>query len=76
MQAMNETYAVVCSKSYPIAMINFQMNPSQYDVNVTPDKRTVPSGVEHCRRSRPPLEAAASPCALTRARENCVALMM
>ena len=42
-QAMNETYAVVCSKSYPIAMINFQMNPNRYDVNVTPDKRTVPS---------------------------------
>eukprot|EP01087_Luapelamoeba_hula_P020009 TRINITY_DN6728_c2_g1_i3.p1 TRINITY_DN6728_c2_g1~~TRINITY_DN6728_c2_g1_i3.p1 ORF type:complete len:904 (-),score=142.25 TRINITY_DN6728_c2_g1_i3:51-2762(-) len=40
-RAFNETYKEANPSQYPIFFINFTMDPDYYDVNVTPDKRTI-----------------------------------
>lgn len=38
---MNETYRTFISNQYPVLIVNVQMPTNTYDVNVSPDKRTI-----------------------------------
>ncbi|KAJ3282829.1 Mismatch repair endonuclease pms2 [Borealophlyctis nickersoniae] len=40
-KAVNETYREIHSHQYPIVIFNFIIDTEAYDVNVTPDKRTI-----------------------------------
>ncbi|KAJ3155912.1 Mismatch repair endonuclease pms2 [Geranomyces variabilis] len=40
-KAVNEVYASFVTQKYPVAILNLQLGTDRYDVNITPDKRTI-----------------------------------
>ncbi|KAJ3178373.1 Mismatch repair endonuclease pms2 [Geranomyces variabilis] len=40
-KAINEVYASFVTQKYPVTILNLQLGTDRYDVNITPDKRTI-----------------------------------